>query len=75
MISKYLNGSLETCDDGIPGSNSTYKCNDSCEYDAGMNQCFESKWKTVCPGDCGNGTKSSSEQCDDGNLNDGDGCN
>ena len=72
MISKFENGTYETCDDGVPGD--TNNCNTTCTIVNPV--CSEKVWTTKCPSTCGNGIlmASDSEECDDGNTDSGDGC-
>lgn len=72
MITKLIDGTPETCDDGVPGD--PLKCDITCTIVD--SSCEIKRWATKCPSNCGNWIKeiASSEDCDDGNTNSGDGC-
>lgn len=84
IMAGYITG--EQCDDGNQKGTSTGDGADGCDYDPlGINSCkIDTGW--VCPGGancepiCGDGIDADGaldgfEECDDGNLNNGDGCN
>lgn len=67
--------------DAIDSDEESYDFDDSgvytfsCYPDVVNNRSNVCKTIVVASGDCGNGTEESDEQCDDGNVTSGDGCN